>query len=72
MTAHNDMIREAKRAYRAAQAARRRANEALVRIQFPSRPRPVYIALGLNDFNIVETGDDGELMGIVIPFRRPS
>jgi hypothetical protein len=72
MSKHDQMIRDARAAHRLAQAATRRANAAIIALEFPSRPRPVYVALGMgNDFSIVETDEaTGELVGVVIPFPR--
>jgi hypothetical protein len=73
MTKHEQLMADARRAFRAARTARRRANEQLIKLEFPSRPRPLYVALDFHDgFSIVETDDNGELRGVVIPFKKAS
>jgi hypothetical protein len=71
MSKHDQLMRDARAAHRLAQAARRRVNEALIRLEFPSRPKPIYIALDFhNSFSIVAEDETGELQGILIPFPR--
>jgi hypothetical protein len=72
MNTHDRLLRDVRAAHRAARAARGRANAAIIALEFPDRPRPVYVCLGMGDeFSIVETSpDDGELRGVLIPFPK--
>ena len=71
MTKHEQLMADARRAFRVARTARRKINEQIIALEFPSRRRPLYLALDFhNSFSIVETADDGTLTGIVIPFRK--
>jgi len=72
MSKHDQLMRDARAAFRLSQAARRRVNETLIRLEFPTRPKPIYIALDFhNSFSIVaEDEATGELAGIVIPFKK--
>jgi len=70
MSKNQLLVRRAMRARRCAEMARARCNEVLLRLEFPDRSRPVYVAPREKDFSIVETAEDGELTGIVIPFRK--
>jgi hypothetical protein len=72
MSKHDQLLRDARAAHRLAQASRRRVNETLIRLEFPTRPKPIYIALDFhNSFSIVaEDETTGDLQGILIPFPR--
>jgi hypothetical protein len=71
MTPNQLLVRRAMRTRRTAEAARRRCNATLLRLEFPDRPRPLFVAIGISDdFNIVGIDEDGEISGIVIPFPK--
>ena len=73
MTKHEQLMADARRAFRAARTARRKATEQLIALELPARSRPLYIALDFhNGFSIVETDDSGELRGVAIPFKKES
>jgi hypothetical protein len=71
MSTHDRLLRDARATHRAAQAARRRANAAIIALEFPARPRPVSVCIGMGDeFSICETDQDGQIAGVLIPFPK--
>jgi hypothetical protein len=64
----DDLLRRAELALAAAQQSRADINSAILKLEFPARPRPINIALGMDAFELVEHGDGD---AVILPFRRP-